>query len=80
MRLLIAAFAALSFATPAAALAQCVNPSGMTLPNFQASYLLAPAPAAPAAPPQIVSAPPAKLQTVAATSAPDDRAAQTQSK
>lgn len=80
MRLSVAALAALSFATPATAMAQCVNPSGMTLPNFQASYLLAPATAVPAAPPQTADVTPAKLQTVAATTAPDDRAAQTQSK
>jgi hypothetical protein len=80
MRLQIAAFAALSFATPAAAMAQCVNPSGMTLPNFQAAYLLTPATDSQATPPQITIAPPAKLQTVAATTARAEPVAQTQSK
>jgi hypothetical protein len=32
--------AALSLSAPGLAAAQCVNPSGMTLPNFQAAYLL----------------------------------------
>jgi hypothetical protein len=32
--------AAFTFAAPGLAAAQCVNPSGMTLPNFQAAYLL----------------------------------------
>jgi hypothetical protein len=79
MRLPLTATVFLAAALPGFALAQSVNPSGMTLPNFQASALLS-ANTAPLAPtratlqiapsrPTIADAPVAKIQTVADNSA-----------
>jgi len=79
MRFSLTATVLIAAALPGFALAQSVNPSGMTLPNFQASALLTANTApllptrvalqiAPARQPADVT-PAAKVQTVADTSA-----------